>query len=38
MDYFYVPPGHISRDLVEIDSEKFNHLTHVMRKKEGDDI
>ena len=38
MDYFYAPRGKFSGDSVVIDGEEFAHMTHVMRKKEGDDI
>ena len=38
MDYFYSPPDHIVNNAVHIDGEEFAHLTHVMRKKEGDEI
>lgn len=38
MEYFYAPPGNISRDSVTIDGEEFKHLVHVMRRKEGDAI
>lgn len=38
MDYFYCPPGNISRETFSIDGNEFSHLVHVMRKKEGDPI
>ncbi|HMD13576.1 MAG TPA: RsmE family RNA methyltransferase, partial [Bacteroidota bacterium] len=38
MDYFYSPPECITQDAVIIDGEEFSHMTHVMRKKEGDQI
>ncbi|MBI5474610.1 MAG: 16S rRNA (uracil(1498)-N(3))-methyltransferase [Ignavibacteriae bacterium] len=36
MEYFYAPPENISPHSLNIDGEEFSHLTHVMRKKEGD--
>ena len=38
MDYFYAPPGKITGGTVVIDGDEFAHMTHVMRKKEGDEI
>src|ERR1041385_3255321 len=38
MDYFYCPPDKITKEHVLIDGEEFAHLTHVMRKSEGDEI
>jgi 16S rRNA (uracil1498-N3)-methyltransferase len=38
MEYFYVSPGNISRDKCIIDGEEFAHLTHVMRRGEGDSV
>ncbi|MBX2992681.1 MAG: 16S rRNA (uracil(1498)-N(3))-methyltransferase [Bacteroidetes bacterium] len=38
MEYFYTHPSNISSGLLTIDGEEFLHLTHVMRKKAGDDI
>jgi 16S rRNA (uracil1498-N3)-methyltransferase len=38
MDYFYCPPEHIDKELVIIEGEEFSHLSHVMRKNEGDEI
>lgn len=38
MDYFYCTPENISKKTVIIDGEEFSHLTHVMRKKAGDEI
>ncbi len=38
MDYFYSPPEHITNDAVTIEGDEFSHMTHVMRKKEGDQI
>lgn len=38
MDYFYSPPRKITAESVLIDGEEFLHLTHVMRKKEGDEV
>lgn len=38
MDYFYAPPENISDRNVAIGGEEYSHLTHVMRKKQGDII
>ena len=38
MDYFYTPPKNIEKKNIIIDTQEFKHLTHVMRKKEGDFI
>lgn len=38
MEYFYTPPSNITADHLTIDGEEFSHLTHVMRKKAGDEI
>jgi conserved hypothetical protein TIGR00046 len=38
MDYFYSPPEKISYEEVVIEGDEFSHLTHVMRKKSGDEI
>jgi 16S rRNA (uracil1498-N3)-methyltransferase len=38
MDYFYTAPENISSQKVRIGGEEFTHLTHVMRKKQGDVI
>ena len=38
MEYFYCQPGNIGKDLIIIDGDEFSHLTHVMRRKEGDEI
>src|SRR5882672_11433601 len=38
MDHFYSPPDHFTKDSVSIDGDEFAHLTHVMRKKAGDEI
>jgi 16S rRNA (uracil1498-N3)-methyltransferase len=38
LDYFYSPRKNISGDIVMIDGDEFAHLTHVMRKREGDRI
>jgi 16S rRNA (uracil1498-N3)-methyltransferase len=38
MDYFYCSAEKISGDMLIIDGEEFNHLVHVMRKKEGDEV
>ncbi len=36
MEYFYAPPETIDREHCTIEGEEFAHLTHVMRRKEGD--
>ncbi|MBI3194235.1 MAG: 16S rRNA (uracil(1498)-N(3))-methyltransferase [Ignavibacteriae bacterium] len=36
LDYFYSPKKNISGDVVHIEGDEFLHLTHVMRKQEGD--
>jgi 16S rRNA (uracil1498-N3)-methyltransferase len=38
LDYFFTPPRRIDRTYCTIDGEEFQHLTHVMRKKEGEVI
>lgn len=38
MDCFYTPPHNVSSGFLVIDGDEFAHLTHVMRKKEGDRI
>ena len=38
MEYFYVPPEAIQRNSIRVEGEEFSHLTHVMRKREGDVI
>jgi 16S rRNA (uracil1498-N3)-methyltransferase len=38
MEYFYVPPSQVAPTRLIIDGEEFQHLTHVMRKKPGDEI
>jgi len=38
MDYFYTSPENIEKKKIIIDAQEFKHLTHVMRKKEGDFI
>jgi 16S rRNA (uracil1498-N3)-methyltransferase len=38
MDYFYAPPENIGDKSIAIGGEEFTHLTHVMRKKQGDII
>ncbi len=38
MDYFYSPLANLKGDLIIISGEEYNHLTHVMRKKIGDNI
>ena len=38
LDYFYTQPQNIKSDHLVIDSDEFNHLVHVMRKKVGDQI
>lgn len=36
LDYFYTPPEFIKTDIITIGEDEFNHLVHVMRKKNGD--
>ncbi len=36
MDTFYCPPGGVRAGTLVIGGEEFSHLTHVMRKREGD--
>ncbi len=38
MDFFYTQPKNITNDTLLIDEDEYNHLVHVMRKKEGDII
>jgi 16S rRNA (uracil1498-N3)-methyltransferase len=38
MEYFYTPPDRITSDALVIEDEEFAHLTHVMRRSEGDHI
>lgn len=38
MEYFYTPPHLITSHELTIDGDEFNHLTHVMRKRQGDNI
>lgn len=38
MDYFYAPPQAITSEMITIEGEEFSHLTHVMRKKIGDEF
>jgi 16S rRNA (uracil1498-N3)-methyltransferase len=38
MDSFYTPTHNVSSGFLVIDGDEFAHLTHVMRKKEGDRI
>lgn len=38
MEYFYVPPEHISRDECLIEGDEYSHLTHVMRRGVGDAV
>ena len=36
LEYFYAPPGAIHGGQVRIEGEEYTHLTHVMRRREGD--
>lgn len=38
LEYFYAPPGAIAAGTVHIEGEEYTHLTHVMRRREGDVI
>ena len=38
MEYFYTPPSLVSGAHLAIEADEFSHLTHVMRKKPGDEI
>jgi 16S rRNA (uracil1498-N3)-methyltransferase len=38
MDYFYTPPRLITAPEAIIEGDEFTHLTHVMRKKVGEEI
>ncbi|MER3522986.1 MAG: 16S rRNA methyltransferase [Ignavibacteria bacterium] len=38
MEFFYSPPTFILAHSLTIEGEEFAHLTHVMRKKVGDEI
>ncbi len=38
VDYFYCPHQSIHGDSLSIDGDEFVHLTHVMRKREGEKI
>lgn len=38
LEYFYAPPGAIHGGKVRIEGEEYTHLTHVMRRREGDVI
>jgi 16S rRNA (uracil1498-N3)-methyltransferase len=38
MEYFYTPPHLIERQTLTIEGNEFSHLTHVMRKKVGDEV
>ncbi len=38
LEYFFTPPHLIASHELTIDGEEFVHLTHVMRKKQGDSI
>jgi 16S rRNA (uracil1498-N3)-methyltransferase len=37
-DVFYCPPADFALETIVISGDEFNHLVHVMRKKEGDEI
>lgn len=38
LEYFHAPPGAITAGTVHIEGEEYAHLTHVMRRREGDII
>ena len=38
LEYFYVDPPAVSGNILHIEGEEFAHLTHVMRRREGDVI
>lgn len=38
LEYFFADPSAISGDAVHIEGEEYAHLTHVMRRREGDII
>ncbi len=38
LDYFYCPPESIKDSFLVIEGDEFTHLTHVMRKREGEFI
>jgi 16S rRNA (uracil1498-N3)-methyltransferase len=38
MEYFYTPPHLVERQMLTIEGDEFSHLTHVMRKKVGDEV
>ncbi len=38
MEYFYAPPTAVTGDMITIEEDEFSHLTHVMRKKAGDEF
>ena len=38
MEYFYTPSINITTDSLVVEGNEFTHLTHVMRKKAGDEI
>ena len=38
MEYFYTPPHLITPHALTVEGDEFNHLTHVMRKRQGDTI
>ena len=38
MEYFYVPPEAIDGAHAVVENEEFDHLTRVMRRKEGDEL
>jgi 16S rRNA (uracil1498-N3)-methyltransferase len=38
MEYFYTPVRNISTESLLIEDEEFSHLTHVMRKRIGDEV
>jgi 16S rRNA (uracil1498-N3)-methyltransferase len=38
LDFFYAPPEAVTGSRIHITGDEFSHLTHVMRRQEGDQI
>lgn len=38
LDFFYAPPGAVTGSRIQITGDEFSHLTHVMRRQQGDRI
>ena len=36
LEYFYTPPELVNPPVLQIEAEEFTHLSHVMRRREGD--